>query len=40
MNLKNTSTSQRSSSKATYKKEMEKEIELKGIPKALMPFVG
>jgi len=40
MNLKNTSTSRTSSFKAAYKKEMEKEIELKGIPKTLMSFVG
>jgi hypothetical protein len=33
MNLKNTSTSGTSSCKATYKKEMEKEIKLKGILK-------
>jgi hypothetical protein len=37
MNLRSTLTS---SSKVAYKKEMEKEIELKGIPKTLMPFVG
>jgi hypothetical protein len=40
MNLRNTSTSRTSSSKVAYRKEMDKEIELKGIPKALMPFVG
>jgi hypothetical protein len=39
MNLRSTSTSQTSSSKAAYEKGMEKEIELKGIPKTLMPFV-
>jgi hypothetical protein len=39
MNLRSTSTSRTFSSKAAYKKEMEKEIELKGTPKTWMPFV-
>jgi hypothetical protein len=39
MNLRNTSTSRTSSAKAAYKKEVEKEIELKGTPKTLMSFV-